>query len=112
MKRIIVGLLLSVLATTSYAQSTIQFNVAFNKFYAAAGNFVPELTEFSTAPITLTAQAPLPLGEKVIILLTDGIANTPGGEESGKRHAYKQADTAAEHGIRIQPAEHTTGVYL
>jgi hypothetical protein len=54
MKKIIAGLLLSLLATASYAQSTITFAVQFNKFYAAAGNFVPNLTEFETDPITLT----------------------------------------------------------
>ena len=73
MKKIIAVLMLSLLATASYAQSTITFNVEFNKFYAASGSFVPDLQEFETDPITLT-------GTVVLTAVASGTQLTGGND--------------------------------
>lgn len=55
MKKYLAALMLILLANVSFAQSEIFFDVEFNKFYAASGGFVPDLTEFATTgPLTLT----------------------------------------------------------
>lgn len=73
MKRHIAGLALCLLATTSYAQSTITFNVTFDTFYAASGSFVPDLQEFETDPITLT-------GTVVLTAVASGTELTGGND--------------------------------
>lgn len=73
MKKIIAVLMLSLLATASYAQSTITFNVEFNQFYAASAGFVPALSAFDTDPVTLT-------GTVVLTAVASGTQLTGGNE--------------------------------
>jgi len=41
------------------------------------------------------------LGTKVIVLLSDGNANRPGGSYSGRQHALDMADDCADAGVRV-----------
>jgi hypothetical protein len=59
MKKLLAVGILGLIATPAFAQSTITFNVNFNKVYTAAGAPVPTLTEIPTDPINLTGTVTL-----------------------------------------------------
>lgn len=58
MKKILAGLLLSLFASASFAQSVITFDVDFHTVYAASGAFAPNLA--ATAPGPFNGDAPIP----------------------------------------------------
>ena len=58
MRKIITGLVLSLLASTSYAQDSVTFDIDFHTVYAASGEFAPTLA--ATAPGPFNGSAPIP----------------------------------------------------
>lgn len=58
MRKVILGGLLSLFASTSFAQSVITFDVEFNTVYAASGSFAPDLV--ATAPGPFNNNQPIP----------------------------------------------------
>lgn len=58
MKKYLAGLTLSLLASASFAQSVVTFDVDFHTVYAASGGFAPNLT--ATAPGPFNGDQPVP----------------------------------------------------
>ena len=54
----LVGTALSLMATTSFAQSSISFNVTFNKLLQASGGFLPNLYDSTNDPLGFGSTSP------------------------------------------------------
>lgn len=59
MTRVFTGVLLACIASASFAQSTITFNVDFHTVYAASGNFAPTLAATGPGPFNDTQPVPI-----------------------------------------------------
>ncbi len=56
--RYLAGAALSLMATASFAQSTISFNVTFNKLLQASGGFLPNLYDSTNDPLGFGSTSP------------------------------------------------------